>query len=96
MSEGFKPRKGHRGNQEDDGGETGLIFSLSLNLTKNPPFGGFFYIKSQDMRSLNELRTAACYRFAFCHDAEATSDFRIGFDEAAHIAAETVFVELVI
>jgi|GEM_PF-3758666 len=96
MSEGIEPCKGHRGNQEDDGGEKGLIFLLSLNLTKNPPFGGIFYLMSQGMRSLNELRTAACYRFAFCHDAEATSDFRIGFDKAAHIAAETVFVELVI
>ena len=35
MSEGFKPRKGHRGNQEDDGGAEGLI-----GLVKNFTFAG--------------------------------------------------------
>ena len=44
---------------------------------------------------MNQLRAAGARGFAFLHDAKPTRDFRIGLDEAAHIAAEAILVELV-
>src|SRR6478735_6791800 len=48
------------------------------------------------VRSLHEARAAQVGLFVFRHDAEAASHFGIGLDEAAHVAAKTILVELVL
>src|SRR6185295_1921153 len=51
---------------------------------------------AQHRLALHQHRASALRPFALRHDAEPLGDFRIGFEQAAEIAAETVLVELLV
>src|SRR5581483_6164350 len=46
--------------------------------------------------ALHQNRAGAARRLALVHDAEALGDFGIGLEQAAEVAAETVFVQLLV
>src|SRR5450755_1426841 len=46
--------------------------------------------------ALDQHRPGALRPLAFAHDAQALRNFRIGFEQAAEVAAEAVLVELLV
>src|SRR3984885_4969126 len=46
--------------------------------------------------ALHQHRSGALRPLTFAHDAQALRDFRIGFEQAAEVAAEAVLVELLV
>src|SRR5829696_8165336 len=49
-----------------------------------------------EISTLDEDRPGAARRLVLAHDAEPLGDFRIGLEQAAEVAAETILVELLV